>query len=278
MIAGCDRWVPAGGHECPPAEACEPCPKCPVAADNTVVAAAGAPAVDRGDIELVYEPSRNEDLEDVQRLVQEAVLFPKVVQGLNEIVALPRDSAVLFTDCGKINAYYDAGAPGIVVCYELLGYFRDLFDEGSRDPEQLDRVVLGATFFGFLHELGHALVDQLELPVTGREEDAVDQLATIILVEAGTDGLEMALRGAESFLLQAKDTRFEKTPFWDEHSFEEQRYFDIVCLAYGSNPDRLKHLVGRHGLPGARAEGCPAEYRRVRKAWKNLLAPHAKAD
>lgn len=53
----------------------------------------------------------------------------------------------------------------------------------------------------FYHEVGHALVDVLELPITGKEEDAVDQLSTYVLVEDADGGEVAALDGAVAFLL-----------------------------------------------------------------------------
>ena len=35
----------------------------------------------------------------------------------------------------------------------------------------------------FYHELGHALIDQLDLPVLGKEEDAADILSVLLIDE-----------------------------------------------------------------------------------------------
>ena len=87
----------------------------------------------------------------------------------------------------------------------------------------------------------------------------------------------MALDGARAFLLHSK-AGFSDNDFWDEHSFEEQRYYAIVCLAYGAAPKKYGALVGgKEGLPPQRAKRCPAEWARVTKAWKKLLGPHGKA-
>jgi Zn-dependent peptidase ImmA (M78 family) len=42
--------------------------------------------------------------------------------------------------------------------------------------------VIGPVSLVFLHELGHALLDVLQIPILGREEDASDQLATYMLL------------------------------------------------------------------------------------------------
>jgi hypothetical protein len=231
---------------------------------------------DKGDIKLAYKDAKRKELAPYRAKLQKAEVFDKIVAGLNDTIAFPRDWAMLMSECGRIDAYYDSKAPGVVLCYELAEHFRGLF-AGRLKGEELEKTVIGATFFAFLHETGHALVDQLELPVTGKEEDAVDQLAAVILIESGGKGLGMALDGAKAFLLHSKQG-FSDSSFWDEHSFEEQRYYSIVCLAYGAAPAKRKALVsGDGGLPSERAKGCPAEYARVKKAWQTLLEPHGKA-
>ncbi len=226
---------------------------------------------------MVYKPSNDPKHREMAERLQASGLLDRTVAAVNDIIALPRDAAVLVGDCGRIDTYYDPGAPGIVVCHELLVYLRQLFGRTTKDPAALDRAVLGATFFVFLHELGHALVDQLDLPVTGKEEDAVDQLATVILIRSGGTGLSMALDGAHAFLLLGKSARgSERTEFWDEHSFEQQRYYAITCLVYGSNPEAMARLVGNDGLPQTRAATCPQEYARIDRAWRTLLGEHGK--
>ena len=50
------------------------------------------------------------------------------------------------------------------------------------------------------HELGHALIHVLDLPTTGREEDAVDQLSTYILAYGSEGGESPTLDPALAFL------------------------------------------------------------------------------
>lgn len=234
------------------------------------------PKPDRGDLRIVYRDTKDPKAAELAARMKEAEVFDRLVAAVNDTIALPRDAAILVADCGRIDAYYEPSAPGVVLCYELMTHFESLFAARIADRKVLERTLTGAVFFAFLHELGHALVHQLELPVTGKEEDAVDQLAAVILISSGSAGLDMALDGARAFVLHSKQG-FSGTKFWDEHSFEEQRYYQILCLAYGSNPKQMTKLLGEDGLPKDRAKTCPAEWARVRKAWQALLAPHAKA-
>ncbi len=65
--------------------------------------------------------------------------------------------------------------------------------------------------------------------------------------------------------------------FRDEHSLDQQRFYDMLCLTYGSNPSKNKNLLGKNGLPPNRAQRCPAEFKRVDHSWQKLLAPYLKS-
>lgn len=103
---------------------------------------------------------------------------------------------------------------------------------------------MNATIFVFYHEVTHALIDVLRLPTTGREEDAADDFATVITTEILADDAP-ALAAALSLYLQA--TKGQSSSYWDEHSLNEQRFFRIVCLLYGSNPNEYASLAEKLG-------------------------------
>ena len=62
--------------------------------------------------------------------------------------------------------------------------------------------------------------------------------------------------------------------FWDEHSFSKTRFYDMICLVYGSDPKKNAKMVGDDGLPAARAGRCAEEYKRANRAWLKLLQPY----
>ena len=128
------------------------------------------------------------------------------------------------------------------------------------------------------HELGHCLIDVWDLPATGKEEDAVDQLAIVILLDGTKEGENMVVNAARWFFLISRDQRVADLAFWGEHSLELQRSYNLLCLTYGSNPQRNQWMVANNLLPVERAQGCPAEFKRVDRAWQRLLTPYLKGD
>jgi Putative metallopeptidase len=248
---------------------------------------------DTGNFVVKYEKTENADYQELEAIFKETRLLEDTVQELNNVFSLPSQVPVVFKECGDVNAFYDPEAQEISLCWELVEYYAGMFlseEQTEEEAQEGGEAVAGATLFTFFHELGHALIDLYDLPVTGREEDAVDQLATMILLEGGEEGEMAALNGAWSFLTEEEEDvegqeeysteeqveEEEELAFWDEHSLDEQRFYNIVCWSYGKNPENLQYLVDDETLPEGRAERCPAEYDRMSRSWDALLNPYVK--
>lgn len=230
---------------------------------------------DAGDFQVRYETTGNASHREWEAAFQESRLLEDTAQELNDVFALPADVPVVLRECGRINAFYDPDTREISLCYELVEHLEGLFYTEDATDEEAATAVANATMFTFYHELGHALIDLYDLPITGREEDAVDQLATRILLEGGEEGENAAIDGANSFLTEA-EAELDDLAFWDEHSLNDQRFYNILCWLYGKDPEGYQYLVDDETLPAGRAEQCPAEYQRMATSWDTLLSPYVK--
>lgn len=137
--------------------------------------------------------------------------------------------------------------------------------------------MLGNVMFILLHELGHGLISEFQLPVLGREEDAVDNFASVLLVPDADDpqGDATILTDAiAGWFASAEMTALEDIAWWGEHGPDQQRAYQIACLLYGSNVGAYDILADRIDLPAERRESCAAEYETVSASWGQLLAPH----
>ena len=238
----------------------------------------GQAAGDNGDLRLRYQPRKKSTAATENHAVgSNPQAIEKLIADLNQRLKLPFDISVVFRDCESPDAFYDPETHEINLCYQLIDDYYDLFGIKLKDKRKLDEAVKAATVATFFHELGHALVDAWKIPITGREEDAVDQLSTLVLIEATENGEQMALEGALSFKLYA-DLASGKKIYWDEHSLDEQRFFDTICLVYGHDDEKYDYLVTNGTLPDERAAGCPEDYARVNRSWHQLLAPYLKAS
>ena len=123
----------------------------------------------------------------------------ETADALNKAFSLPHDIYIGFDDCEEANAFYDPEKKKVTVCYELAEDLYEAFKGDFKTDEQVEDAVTNATTFVFFHELGHALVDAYDLPITGREEDAVDQLSVLLLADGSEEGEQMVLDAAVSF-------------------------------------------------------------------------------
>ena len=238
---------------------------------------------DKGDFKVVYEKPKNPGYRELQQIFKETQLLEETVKALNETLALPADITVALRECGTADAPYDADKHRISLCYELVDTLSDLFMADASSEEDLQQAgiaVAGATLFIFFHQAGHALIRLDALPVAGGEEEAADQLATLVLLDSGREGEKAAMDGASTLLNLEKNPKAQallaKMPFWSAHALSQQRFANIICWIYGKTPADFLDLVEDGTLSEERAGQCPAEYERMAKVWETLLAPYRK--
>src|SRR4029077_17781423 len=135
--------------------------------------------------------------------------------------------------------------------------------------------IVGPILEVFLHELGHAVFHYLNVPVLGREEDAADQFAAYLLLQfAKLDARRLMLGVAYSYNIDASVPSTKKNPFADEHSLPAQRFYNVLCMAYGADPKLFADFVEKKYLPSERAGGCADEYEQVSFAMGKLIRPY----
>jgi hypothetical protein len=62
--------------------------------------------------------------------------------------------------------------------------------------------------------------------------------------------------------------------FADVHGTPAQRFYNLLCLAYGADPKLFADVVKNGFLPEDRAYICELEYAQVSHAFNTLIGPH----
>ncbi|WP_313622234.1 DUF4344 domain-containing metallopeptidase [Achromobacter sp.] len=142
----------------------------------------------------------------------------------------------------------------------------------------------------FLHEFGHALIGELELPATGAEEDAVDMYSALRIVEPtmyptqDADSNTMAREAATYAALQwyysgklaEKRGASESSAWQDEHTGDLKRFRNMLCIMYGGNPGVFESVAKHAGFEDRTKSRCVDEFNKQNRAWRRLLAPHTR--
>ena len=150
------------------------------------------------------------------------------------------------------------------------------------------QIVLGGTLGILMHELAHALIGELGVPVTGPEEDSADEFSALFLSTAfrpeempGEDPaviafLQNMVRYATVMWKHVDDAHIANNdpakPWWDAHSVAGDRFRNMLCLVYGSGPDTYTALADSVDFPPNERELCKLDYPRHLKAWETITA------
>lgn len=150
----------------------------------------------------------------------------------------------------------------ILACAALIGPLQ----AQTREDAFVEANVLAILY----HEMGHALIDILQLPVFGQEEDAADVLSVLLIHDLYEEEAAAGIiyDAAFGFLGEAE----ENAPvYWGVHGPDLQRYYTMICLFYGANPDAREALAIELELPEERAETCPEEFQLAYDSWGPVL-------
>lgn len=139
-----------------------------------------------------------------------------------------------------------------------------------------ERFAANNSLFILYHEIGHLLVHQLDLPVLGREEDAADNIATISLLEKHDQQSNRALAdAARGWLLTAKayaEDAHSVDSLAGEHSLDQQRAYQIVCLMVGSDPTEFGALADTYRIDKDRQQTCADDFADLSRSISRLVA------
>jgi hypothetical protein len=225
-------------------------------------------------IEIVYlEPAKPEQRSIYERLKGRQML--EELRGSFAIFKLPSKLTLTFKGCdGQVNLWYSPSDRNVTVCYEYVDFLERLVPKQEvPDGPTRQAAILGGFVHGAFHGISHALFDILQIPILGGEEQAADQLAAFMILEFGRDSSRQLIIGAAE-LYKNLGPITSQDDFADEHGTSLQRFYNLLCLAYGADPEEFKQFAGKGGLPQRRAVRCGQEYQQVRLALILLFGPH----
>jgi Putative metallopeptidase len=241
-----------------------------------------------GQVEVIYEDDaiKPENQDAVEQLRQSGAL-ERLADWINERVALSHDMEVRVTDDvpeGVTDQSTQADGRTIFIpgswLTETHGIVAEMVEDINRPavfPEEkfnADDLNVLANQYIFGHEMGHALMRNLMLPVTGFEEDSADGFASFYNVnEEGPDPVIAAAMFFDELARQQGDPTMEQ--FASDHPITQQRVYNFLCLLEGSDPENLHGpLVYEGYLPESRAPLCPMEWAWLNYGWWTVLEPH----
>jgi len=236
-----------------------------------------------GRIKIHYDPPRNPDLKEIYDRLKDHQFLEKIQQILSPL-RLPEDLHIQTTECGVMNAWYrrENSGPTVTMCYELLKTVSDSAPKETT-PSGITPMDarIGQAVWLVLHETGHAMFDIFNIPIFGHEEDAADNFATYVMLAFGQQQAWRWIGGAawawKDFVADYRtdpEIREKLVGFASNHGQPQERFYNLLCLAYGADPVTFADLTKDGFLPPNRAPTCQYEYKTLAKAFQQEIQPH----
>jgi hypothetical protein len=258
----------------------EPCCDRPstvaVGAEQTDTAKSTSEEAKPNRIKIEYVPPTNPQHEEVYRHLKETQALEKV-QAIFSPFRLPIDLTVKTVGCdGQSNAWYLR--PTLTLCYEYLdAILRNAPKEVTASGVTPVDAVVGQFYYVVSHEMGHAMFDLLDVPFFGHAEDVADEFSTFMMVHLGKDQATRLISGAAYSYKNAVQNPAVIMPlqaFSDVHGTPAQRFYNMLCLAYGADPKTFSRVAEDKYLPQTRAPDCQREWYQVAASFKRYILPH----
>jgi Putative metallopeptidase len=252
-----------------------------------------AQAKGKGRVTMVYqEDTIRPEHRDAMKNIMDSGVFERMADRLTKAVTLPHDLQVIITD--NVPKGIDVPTTDLdgrrsfwpaafsKQTHDVLAKFLPeiVHDKGAPKmiPQEYftaDALNVWGNQFILGHELGHALIHQLNLPLTGLEEDSADAFAIFFTVNDKDTGQNAALGAAVLFdALGSKAPNLTIEDFSSDHAVILQRVYNFLCSAFGSNPHGLHSLVGDGYIPEPRAMLCGKEWAQLNYGWWTVLEPY----
>ena len=62
--------------------------------------------------------------------------------------------------------------------------------------------------------------------------------------------------------------------FASDHGLPQERFYNVLCMAFGANPVLFADFVQQGYLPSTRASNCDHEYTKFASAFHKEISPH----
>jgi hypothetical protein len=230
-------------------------------------------------IRIEYVPPINPAHQPLFELLKQHQTLEKLQQVFSPL-RLPVALTLRTIGCNGIsNAWYHR--PDVSVCYEYLNEIYQMMPKAATAGGITPRdAVLGQTFYVFGHEMGHAVFDVLKVPIIGDAENGADHFSAYTMLQFGKDQAKGLITGAAytyKKYVQGPNVSAPLAAFSDIHAAPAQRFYNMLCLAYGADPVLFAEFVEKETveyLPKGRARNCKREYEQVTFAYNQSIRPH----
>ncbi len=228
-----------------------------------------------GELRRIYEPAMTPSDQQALSEIKRSGVVSEITRFVNNEFILPDNLHIRLG--ARRGPLFDNQYGEIDIPYSFITTTRESFAAAwpNKSKDEIFNATMDVLMHVLMHEMGHALLDLYGIPAIRNEENEVDDLAAILLVEMFEDGGKIVLSAAKAFDLQsAREEVYGRAYMGTEHGQSIERFRNMACLVYGSNPKTHPELLENTGLTQDDAEECTRRYKMRRAYWFDTLGPN----
>lgn len=125
-----------------------------------------------------------------------------------------------------------------------------------------------------LHELGHALVREFDLPILGNEETLADAFATHLVVsELPDQALAILSARITSLMIESSEVPRKEWTVKGEHNSDARRAYQICALAIAYDSSKFASLAKLVEMDERRQRQSADYGSEIHRSWRRILKP-----
>jgi hypothetical protein len=130
------------------------------------------------------------------------------------------------------------------------------------------------TLHVILHELGHSLIREFDLPVLGNEETVADAFATHYLTTHLPErALDVLGARVAALMFEANAVPRAEWSVSGEHDSDARRAFQIAALAVAADPETYRPVALEVGMSDDDIRACADYGAEIHRSWRRILQP-----
>jgi Putative metallopeptidase len=162
-----------------------------------------------------------------------------------------------------------------VNCQEIAAASAET-DEGSEETADigisLTPFARDVTLHVVLHEMGHGLIREFDLPILGNEETMADAFATHYLVTQMPDRAVDVLKArVSSLMIEARQS--PEQDWTGEHDHDGRRAFQIAALAVAADRRKYQPVAEVAGMSTEDIDNACDYGSEIHRSWRRVLDP-----
>jgi hypothetical protein len=235
-------------------------------------------------IDILYVEPESEELRPAYVALRKRAVLEQLKIFLSPI-RLPRRLLIKAEQCGALTRDYQPGG-AVSICYEYVRRIEQAMPEGrgfllgpgaftGENKGSLGResLTIGPIIMQSLQQSASALFDILDVPVWGNAKEAANRLAAYLMTQFGEEVAWRTLMGSAWFVAQTTMTG-AATDFYYVRDPEARNFYNILCMAYASDPKTFGFLARNLDIPSDRSGSCIQDFRHVQEAFDQTILPH----